>query len=184
MTKHKKLLFIRHGKTRFNVEGKVQGWCDSPLTQEGLMQMRQTGRILIQKGIHPQNIYASDLGRAVQSAKIIAPDAQCYGVPALREYSFGQFDGKPSITLPDWDELPEHGAETLEDCQRRVAGGLMAVLNREEEMAVVVSHGIIASLVTAMAECKKEPDHFSNGCILVFDFDGQSLTLEDVWNNE
>ena len=33
-----RLLFVRHGQTEFNVKKRVQGWCDSPLTQEGIKQ--------------------------------------------------------------------------------------------------------------------------------------------------
>lgn len=28
--------FIRHGRTLFNAQHKVQGWCDSPLVEEGV----------------------------------------------------------------------------------------------------------------------------------------------------
>lgn len=31
----KDLYIMRHGQTLFNVRGKIQGWCDSPLTEEG-----------------------------------------------------------------------------------------------------------------------------------------------------
>ena len=184
MTTHKKLILIRHGQTQFNVEGKVQGWCDSPLTMEGRQQMRQAGRVLKEKGIVPEHIYSSDLKRAMDSARIIAPQAQLFTVNALREYSFGAFDGKPGDTLPDWEQLPASGAETLEACQSRVASGLLAVLEREPVQAVVVSHGIVNSLVLAMAEHDQEPEYFSNGCMLVYDFDGHRLRLEDIWNNE
>lgn len=32
----KKILYLmRHGETLFNVQRKIQGWCDSPLTENG-----------------------------------------------------------------------------------------------------------------------------------------------------
>lgn len=33
-----KIYLVRHGQTLFNQQKKVQGWCDSPLTQEGIKQ--------------------------------------------------------------------------------------------------------------------------------------------------
>ena len=30
----KTLYLMRHGQTLFNVEHKIQGWCDSPLTEQ------------------------------------------------------------------------------------------------------------------------------------------------------
>ncbi|CYX48093.1 phosphoglycerate mutase [Streptococcus suis] len=29
------LYLMRHGQTRFNLQGRIQGACDSPLTEEG-----------------------------------------------------------------------------------------------------------------------------------------------------
>ena len=31
----KTLYLMRHGETMFNVQKKIQGWCDSPLTERG-----------------------------------------------------------------------------------------------------------------------------------------------------
>ena len=34
---------LRHGETLFNLRHKIQGWCDSPLTEEGIAQARRAG---------------------------------------------------------------------------------------------------------------------------------------------
>lgn len=34
----KTLYLMRHGQTLFNKRRKVQGWCDSPLTELGIKQ--------------------------------------------------------------------------------------------------------------------------------------------------
>ena len=36
----KTLYLMRHGQTLFNVLKKIQGWCDSPLTEEGIRQAK------------------------------------------------------------------------------------------------------------------------------------------------
>lgn len=36
----KKLYLMRHGETLFNVLKKVQGACDSPLTEKGIQQAK------------------------------------------------------------------------------------------------------------------------------------------------
>ena len=33
-----RLYLMRHGQTLFNTLNRIQGWCDSPLTQEGIQQ--------------------------------------------------------------------------------------------------------------------------------------------------
>ncbi len=35
-----KLYIVRHGQTLFNLMGRIQGWCDSPLTQKGIEQAK------------------------------------------------------------------------------------------------------------------------------------------------
>lgn len=38
------IYLMRHGQTYFNVWHKIQGWCDSPLTEEGINQAKEMGR--------------------------------------------------------------------------------------------------------------------------------------------
>ena len=38
------IYIIRHGRTLFNQKDLVQGACDSPLTQEGVMQAKNVGK--------------------------------------------------------------------------------------------------------------------------------------------
>ena len=37
---------MRHGETLFNVRRKIQGWCDSPLTKNGVRQAKAVREIL------------------------------------------------------------------------------------------------------------------------------------------
>lgn len=57
--------FIRHGKTLFNSLHKVQGWCDSPLIDEGVAAARAVGAKLAE--IEFASAYASDKGRTCQT---------------------------------------------------------------------------------------------------------------------
>ena len=54
---------VRHGQTLFNVMGKVQGWCDTPLTDEGVRAAEALGRGLA--GVDFTAAFSSDSGRAV-----------------------------------------------------------------------------------------------------------------------
>lgn len=49
----KKLYLVRHGETRFNVEHRVQGWCDSPLTARGRELLPAVWRRLVGLGARP-----------------------------------------------------------------------------------------------------------------------------------
>ena len=48
--------FVRHGQTVWNVENKICGATDSPLTDLGREQARQLGRKILEEGIHADRI--------------------------------------------------------------------------------------------------------------------------------
>ncbi|MGN0364068.1 MAG: histidine phosphatase family protein [Bilifractor sp.] len=94
-----KFYFVRHGQTVWNVENKICGATDSPLTELGHAQARETGRVLKQKmdtgEISIDKILTSPLSRAYDTAKEIA---EMTGVPMeaeprLIEQNFGKWEG-------------------------------------------------------------------------------------------
>ncbi|HIW76541.1 MULTISPECIES: histidine phosphatase family protein [Gordonibacter] len=60
---------VRHGQTLFNVMGKVQGWCDTPLTEDGVRGAEKLGRGLAE--VDFVAAYASDSGRAEQTLDVL-----------------------------------------------------------------------------------------------------------------
>lgn len=89
----KKVIFIRHGETNWNAEQRWQGHTDIPLNEKGIWQAHETA---LKVKIHePQILLSSDLGRAMQTAQIIA-ELNCIQVqpsPSLREVSTGAAEG-------------------------------------------------------------------------------------------
>jgi broad specificity phosphatase PhoE len=68
------LYLVRHGKTAWNREGRIQGHLDSPLTARGIAQARRAGTRLqeLLGGPHRWVLRFSPLGRARHTAAIIA----------------------------------------------------------------------------------------------------------------
>ena len=64
-----KIYIIRHGETKGNEEGRLQGWVDTPLNEMGIRLAEETGAAL--KGIHFDAAYSSHLSRARRTAEII-----------------------------------------------------------------------------------------------------------------
>ena len=64
--------FVRHGQTVWNVENKICGATDSPLTEYGREQARETGRNILAQGITADEILYSPLSRAADTAKLIS----------------------------------------------------------------------------------------------------------------
>lgn len=87
------LYLVRHGRTEWNAQGKVQGRIDIPLDETGREEARALAELL--SYLPFVAVYASDLLRAKQTADIVANSYQCqvYTDPLLREVSYGQIEG-------------------------------------------------------------------------------------------
>lgn len=63
-----RLYFLRHGQTQFNVYGRLQGWSNSQLTEQGILVAKEAGKEFA--NINFEAVYSSDLGRAVETCQI------------------------------------------------------------------------------------------------------------------
>lgn len=91
------IYLVRHGKTMFNVTGQVQGWSDSPLTEEGKADAGTLAKGLAD--VPFVAAYSSDLGRARDTADILLSSGTHDGLslhqdPRLREWNYGGFEGR------------------------------------------------------------------------------------------
>lgn len=105
----RRIIIWRHGRTAWNLAGRVQGQSDVPLDDVGRDQARAAAARLA--SLRPTRIVTSDLSRARDTAEELA---LLTGVSAesdvrLRERSFGVRDG---LTMAEaWEQLPTHMAE-------------------------------------------------------------------------
>ena len=106
----KKLYLLRHGQTEFNVKKLVQGRCDSPLTDLGRQQAGMAAAWLKGHGVVPDKVVSSPLGRAMDTAQLVAcellgPDAAAEPWEGIIERCYGSFEEGPHGALPTdvWD---------------------------------------------------------------------------------
>ena len=126
-------LLIRHGETRWNAAGRIQGWAPVPLSDRGREQAAQVGSALVADE-DVDRIVSSDLRRTHETATVIAEavGADVETDSRLRERDFGVFQGVASATFferhPAFDLLeagggapapaPERGGSGLGVCER------------------------------------------------------------------
>lgn len=92
---------VRHGETQWNVEKLHQGHLDSPLTERGLAQAKETAEML--KDIHFDEVFSSDVLRAKRTAEIIVLEKGLAITTneLLRERHYGKYEGKPNSYLKE-----------------------------------------------------------------------------------
>lgn len=100
------IILVRHGETRWNREGRVQGHGDSPLTPKGAAQARAYGlRLRDLLGDRSQwRVVSSPLGRCAQTTGILCEVADLdfrtiTFDDRLREVHTGQWSGLPKAEL-------------------------------------------------------------------------------------
>lgn len=95
-----RLIFVRHGQSEANKQRLFAGHTDAPLTELGHAQAAAAARYL-QKHEHIDKVYASDLCRAMETAR---PTAEAFSLPVipdpgLREIFAGKWEGLPFSEL-------------------------------------------------------------------------------------
>lgn len=88
-----RIYITRHGQTQWNVEGRMQGWQNSELTERGIANAKKLGERL--KDIEFDRIYSSPLGRALDTAKYIRGNKNTRIIvkDSLKEMGFGCWEG-------------------------------------------------------------------------------------------
>lgn len=118
------IYFVRHGETYLNFYGRMQGWANAPLTKQGVVDVRRSGRGL--KDVKFDAVYTSDLQRTVDTAEIILDendqtptDTEMTLMPEFREIFFGIYEGEYGDVV--YKEVAEHlGYDTAEKLFRNV----------------------------------------------------------------
>ncbi|EGL88263.1 phosphoglycerate mutase family protein [Streptococcus oralis SK255] len=200
-----KLYFVRHGRTIWNLEGRFQGaGGDSPLLPESIDTLKALGQYLSK--IPFDEIYSSDLPRAVKSAEIIQSQLQTQcpleTIPDLREWHLGKLEGLKIATLeaiyPQQIKAFRTNlakfdtrmfeAESLYSTTQRTIQFIKSLKRSQAERVLIVGHGanLTASLRTLLGY--KEPllrkaGGLANASLTILEtHDFETFTL-DTWND-
>ena len=181
-----RLFLIRHGRSTWNAEHRIQGLADPPLDGVGREQARRLAERLRQDP--PVGLYTSPQRRALGTAEIIG---RTLGVPVmpddrLKEHDVGDITGltwqQVVEQYPDlarrWAESSESveipGEEEVATFRARVVAVFDEILARfPEETVAVVSHG--GTLGAYLNHLLGRASRFSP-----FSFDNGSLSIVQV----
>lgn len=94
------IYIVRHGQTEQNLGKKMQGRSDFPLTELGREQATAVGEAFRNAGITFDQVYTSPLGRAVETAQLIAGDVPTEVEELLIEMDYGPYEGIDLFDLP------------------------------------------------------------------------------------
>lgn len=188
-----RLYLMRHGQTLFNQLKKIQGACDSPLTDLGIEQAKNAKESFSKRGITFNAAYSSTQERASDTLEIIT-DMPYQRLKGLKEWHFGKFEGEsevlnPPRSRPDQrsyeDYFVAYGGEGYLTVRNRITQTLNEIMeNSEDEHVLAVSHGgAIYQFILGFIPWE-EIQHllpFANCQIFVFEFENGKFELVDTF---
>ena len=65
-----KLVLLRHGQSQWNLENRFTGWKDIELSEKGILEAKEYGKLIREKKIPIDAVYSSELKRANDTAII------------------------------------------------------------------------------------------------------------------
>jgi broad specificity phosphatase PhoE len=189
------LYLTRHGETEWNLQKRMQGWQDSPLTEKGRKDAALLGKRL--ESVEFAAIYTSTSGRTVETAELIRGERliPMYHNENLREINLGDWEGKTHDEITKFDPIayehfwnkphlysPERG-ERFIDVQTRALKAIQEIVEHYPSGNVlVVTHAVV--LKTLIAYFKNLPleklweSSFMHGTSLtIVRFDGNTFEI-------
>jgi probable phosphoglycerate mutase len=152
------LILLRHARTAYNAEGRLQGQYDSPLDDVGWVQAQAAGAFLRER-FEVVKVFTSALARTRQTVEAAGfADRPTVVDDRWREIDFGDYDqrriqevnenlGARWLADPEW--TPPGGAESMAALHRRIGAALDDVVAahagidpraRRRDSVLVVSH--------------------------------------------
>ncbi len=85
-----KLVLLRHGESTWNRENLFTGWTDVDLSEKGIEEAREAGRILREQGFAFDIAYTSVLKRAIRTLWIVMDGMDLMWIPVVRDWRLNE----------------------------------------------------------------------------------------------
>ncbi len=85
-----KLVLVRHGQSEWNLENRFTGWTDVDLSEQGIKEAKDAGKVLKEKGFHFDLAYTSVLKRAENTLDYILEEMGEKDIPIKRSWRLNE----------------------------------------------------------------------------------------------
>lgn len=139
-----KITYFVHGTTTDNEQGLASGWSPGELSELGLKQAKELGKLVSDKNFDV--IFCSDLKRAVDSAELgFANKYKIIQDERLRECNYGDFTKRPAKEFKDkiidYVNKPFPNGESYKDVEKRIADFLdFLKQNYNGKQVAIIAH--------------------------------------------
>lgn len=107
------LVLLRHGQSTWNLENRFTGWTDVDLTEQGVAEAREAGRLLKAEGYDFDLCYTSVLKRAIKTLWLALEEMDRAWLPVVREWRLNERHYGALQGLNKAETAQEHGEEQV-----------------------------------------------------------------------
>lgn len=86
----KKLVLLRHGESTWNKQDRFTGWTDVPLSEKGVAEAHEAGRLLREGGYIFDMAFTSVLKRAIKTLWIVLEEMDLMWIPVVRSWRLNE----------------------------------------------------------------------------------------------
>jgi 2,3-bisphosphoglycerate-dependent phosphoglycerate mutase len=113
-----RLILVRHGQSRWNLENRFTGWWDVDLTEQGEAEARAAGALLAQKGALPDIAFTSVQLRAIRTLHLALEAAGRAWIPELKDWQLNERHYGGLTGLDKAETAAKHGDEQVKVWRR------------------------------------------------------------------
>ncbi len=116
----KRIVFIRHGQSLWNVENRFTGWTDVDLSENGLLEARKAGKILKKHEFEFDVAYTSVLKRSIRTLWIVLHEMDLMWIPVHKCWKFNERHYGALQGLNKEETAKKYGEEQVREWRRSV----------------------------------------------------------------
>jgi 2,3-bisphosphoglycerate-dependent phosphoglycerate mutase len=114
----KKLVLLRHGESTWNRENRFTGWTDVPLSDQGVAEAHEAGRVLKKDGYVFDVAYTSVLKRAIKTLWIALEELDQMWLPVINDWRLNERHYGALQGLNKAETAERHGEEQVKVWRR------------------------------------------------------------------
>ena len=108
-----RLILLRHGQSRWNLENRFTGWVDVDLTEQGEAEATRAGELIARSGFRPAVMFTSVLTRAKRTGARALDAAGLSGVPVVEDWRLNERHYGGLTGLNKAETAEKHGEEQV-----------------------------------------------------------------------
>jgi 2,3-bisphosphoglycerate-dependent phosphoglycerate mutase len=114
----KRLVLLRHGESLWNKENRFTGWTDVGLTEKGVAEATEAGRLLLKEGYTFDVAYTSVLKRAIKTLWLALEEMDLMWIPVHRDWRLNERHYGALQGLNKAETVERHGMEQTQIWRR------------------------------------------------------------------